>query len=157
MIINIKQIALFLCAFSMSHLVYAGSSDAVIECKSGSGRTTLQFFDQDIQGQFQGGTLSVDKARINYLPLYDAETGDNNPYSWMTVNMKEGVYTLVYQDSKHVLNFYALPSSVEKKTKEGVDTYYKFNGVIAARSSDPRNNSLLSKKIWVGCTMRYSI
>lgn len=155
---NIKKtVFLLILTFTSSHSAYAGSSDAVIKCKSGSGRTTLTFFDQDIQGNFQGGIFTIDKKSINYLPQYDEKTNKNHPYSWMTVNMKEGVYTLVYQDKQHSLKFYALPSSMKKKEKEGMEAYYRFDGIVESSSSDPRKKSALNKKIWLGCTMSYSI
>ncbi|MCK5725767.1 MAG: hypothetical protein KAH22_02935 [Thiotrichaceae bacterium] len=154
---NIKKILFLLLITVISHPVYAGSSDAVIQCKSGSGRTTLTFLDQDIQGHFQGGTFTIDKKSIQYLPQYNSKTNKNNPYSWMTVNMKEGVYTLVYNDNKNFLNFYALPSTMKKKKKEGKEAYYTFNGIVEWRSSDPRSTSILRKKIWLGCTLSYSI
>ncbi len=154
---NIKRTVLLLLIASIIHPVYAGSNDALIKCKSGTGRTTLTFLDQDIQGHFQGGTFTVDKKSINYLPQNDNKTNKNNPYSWMTVNMKEGVYTLVYNDGQHSLNFYALPSSMKKKKKEGMETYYQFNGIIESHSSDPRNTSALNKQIWLACTMSYQI
>ena len=155
---NIKKAACLLLLISVtSHPVYAGSGNAVIECKSGSGRTTLMFLDQDIQGHFQGGTFTIDKESIDYLPQYDSKTDKSHPNSWMTVNMKEGVYTLVYRDDKHFLNFYALPSTMQKKKKAGMEAYYQFNGIVESRSSDPRSTSALNKQIWLGCTMSYSI
>lgn len=137
--------------------LYAGSSDAIIECKSGTGRTILTFLDQDIQGQFQGGTFTIDKKSIDYAPQYDGKTGKFNEYSWMTVDLKEGVYTLVYNDAKHFLNFYALPKSVTKIKKENFEQYYRFNGIVEWRSTDPRNNKQLKKQIWLGCTLRYAV
>ena len=69
-LMNIKKSACLLLLISAtSHPVYAGSSDAVIECKSGSGRTSLTFLDQDIQGHFQGGTFTIDKKTIKYLKV----------------------------------------------------------------------------------------
>lgn len=44
--------------------IYAGSADAVIECASASGRTLLQFHDQDVQGEFNGGEFTIDKKTI---------------------------------------------------------------------------------------------
>jgi hypothetical protein len=152
-----KTVFLLLLTYSISNPVYAGSDNAVIKCKSGTGRTTLTFFDQDIQGHFQGGTFTVDNKSINYLPQNDHKTNKDYPYSWMTVNMKEGVYTLVYNDGQHFLNFYALPSSMEKKKKDGLKTYYKFNGIVEWRSSDPRSTSVLNKQIWLGCSLRYNL
>jgi hypothetical protein len=141
-----------------SLFIYAGSGDAVIDCKSGSGRTTLHFLDQDIQGQFQGGTFSIDKKSIEYLPQYDSKTNTDHPFSWMIVNIKEGVYTLFYQDTKHTLNFYALPKSMKKVKKDlGNEEHYQFNAIIDWRSSDPRSTGLLNKQIWLSCTMDYSI
>lgn len=137
--------------------LYAGSSNAIIDCKSGTGRTTLTFFDQDIQGQFQGGTFTIDKKIIDYAPQYDEKTGKFNEYSWMTVDLKEGVYTLVYNDTKNFLNFYALPKSMKKIKKENFEEYYRFNGIVEGRSTDPRNNKQLKKQIWLGCTLRYAL
>ncbi|CAA6806536.1 MAG: Unknown protein, partial [uncultured Thiotrichaceae bacterium] len=68
-----------------------------------------------------------------------------------------GVYTLVYRDDKHFLNFYALPDTVQKKQKAGMEAYYQFNGIVESRSSDPRSASALNKQIWLGCTLSYSI
>jgi hypothetical protein len=140
--------------------LHAGSSDAIIKCQSGSGRTFLSFLDQDIQGTFQGGTFTVDKKTINFHPEHDYKTGKIYPYSWMVVDMKEGVYTLNYYDPKTytTLVFYALPKSVEKIEKEDFDAYYRFNAIVEQRSSDPREKSgRLKKPIWLGCTMRYAI
>lgn len=118
---NIKKTAFFLLlAFSTHQSIYAGSSNAEIECKSGSGRTTLTFFDQDIQGYFQGGTFTVDKKSINYLPQYDEKTNKDHPYSWMTVNMKEGVYTLVYKDEKKLFKLLCSTKQYEKKGKRWI-------------------------------------
>ncbi|CAA6821483.1 MAG: Unknown protein [uncultured Sulfurovum sp.] len=147
---------LLLCLTPLS--LYAGSADAIIDCKSGSGRTALSFLDQDIQGQFQGGTFTVDKKKINYQPQYNGETNKHYPYSWMNVNMKEGVYSLVYNDTKGtILKFYALPKTMEKIEKKGFDSYYKFNGIIDSQTTDPRTSKFLNKQIWVGCTMSYAI
>ena len=148
---------LLLSTFLLSAIAYAGSADAVIECKSGSGRTTLDFLDQDIQGRFQGGTFTIDNKSIRYLPEYDSKTNTNNPFSWMIVNMKEGVYTLFYSDTKHILNFYALPKSMKRVKKEGYGEYYHFNAIVDWRSSDPRSTGLLNKQIWLNCTMAYEI
>lgn len=138
--------------------IYAGSSDAIIECKSGTGRTSLKFLDQDIQGHFQGGTFIIDKKSIKYHPQNNYETNKDFPYSWMNVNMKEGVYSLVYNDNKGtVLKFYALPKSMKKKKKEGFEAYYNFNAIIDRTSTDPRSSSFLNKQIWLGCSLRYSI
>ncbi|MFK5975117.1 MAG: hypothetical protein QM493_01295 [Sulfurovum sp.] len=141
--------------------IYAGSADAIIECKSGSGRTTLNFLDQDIQGAFQGGSFTIDNESIKYQPQYDGENDKSYPYSWMNVNMKEGVYTLVYDNHKGIrLNFYALPKSMKEVKKEGFESYYTFNAIIDRETTDPRKKettSRLNKQIWVGCTMRYSI
>ena len=137
--------------------IYAGSNDAIIECKSGTGRTALKFLDQDITGSFQGGTFTIDKKSIKYLPQYDGRTGKSNSYSWMIVDMKEGVYTLVYNDKKNSLDFYALPKSMKKVNKEGIDTFYQFNAIVDWRSTDPRSLSPLRKKICLSCTMSYSI
>jgi len=148
---------LFFLLLLISLSVYGGSNDAVIECKSGSGRTTLKFLDQDITGNFQGGTFTVDNKSLKYLPQYDGRTGKVNSYSWMIVDMKEGVYTLVYQDKKNALDFYALPKSMKKIKKEGIDAFYQFNAIVDRRSTDPRNLLQLRKKIWLSCTMSYSI
>ncbi|SFV52416.1 hypothetical protein MNB_SV-13-1928 [hydrothermal vent metagenome] len=141
-----------------SLLIYAGSGDAKIDCKSGSGRSTLSFLDQDIQGQFQGGTFTVDNKSIEYLPQYNSQTNKNNPVSWMIVNMKEGVYTLFYQDTKHTLNFYALPDSMKRVKKDlGNEEHYLFSAIVDWRSTDPRNKEQLKKQIWLTCTMEYAI
>jgi hypothetical protein len=153
---KIVLIALYL--FLLPSCLLSGSADAVIKCKSGSGRTVLHFLDQDIQGTFQGGTFSIDGKSIVYAPSYS--DGESNDYSRMIVNMKEGVYTLNYQDKKHHLAFYALPNSVHKIPKEGFDDYYRFSAVVDWRSTDPRStewDKRLKKQIWLGCTLSYGI
>jgi len=147
---------LLLCLSPLS--LYAGSADAIIECKSGSGRTALTFLDQDIQGQFQGGTFTIDKKKIDYKAHYESKTNKFYAYSWMNVNLKEGVYSLVYDDTKGtVLKFYALPKTVEKVDKKGFNSYYRFNAIIDSASTDPRTSKFLNKQIWVGCTLRYGV
>jgi len=146
----LKSLLLFLTPLS----IYAGSAEAVVECKSGSGRTLLKFFDQDIDGEFRGGTLSIDKKKIKYKSPMDV---DKN-MAWMAVNLKEGVYTLVYDDETNYLNFYAIPRTMKKiRKKEKFDAYYKFNAIIDWRSTDPRTDNILDKKIWLGCTIKYAV
>ena len=143
---NIKKTLLLLLA---PLAIHAGSNNAVIECKSGTGRTTLTFLDQDITGMFQGGKFTIDNKTITYLPETD--------YATIVPHMKEGVYTLYYYHKNILLEFYALPKSVKKVKKEGVDEFYKFNAVVDWSSTDPRTSSKLNKNIWLSCTMSYSI
>jgi hypothetical protein len=137
--------------------IYAGSNVAFVECKTGTGRTTLNFLDDDLQGSFKGGTLTIDNKSINYLPDYDSKTGLSNTYSSMVVNMKQGVYTLLYNDTKNLLTFYAIPKSVKKVKKDESGEHYKFNGIIEWTTTDPRNLKKLNKQIWISCKLDYSL
>lgn len=132
-------------------MTYAGSADAVIDCKSGSGRTHLSFLDQDVMASFNGGELTIDKKSINY---------DGN-HGYIISDLKRGVYVLKYYNPKKdtVLDFYAIPKTIEKTKLDNYETSYKFNAVIGGGSTDPRNKhkDLLRKTIWLTCTLKYTI
>lgn len=142
-----------------SLFIYSGSADAIIQCSSGSGRTILKFYDQDVQGEFNGGTLTIDKSTVNYQNNMSKKKNDSH----MMVNFKKGIYTAYYKDANSILSFYALPKTIEKLERKGYEAFYKFNGIITEVSTDPRKNgkntwhNALEKNIWVGCTLKYSI
>lgn len=131
-------------------LTYAGSASAVIECKSGSGRTALTFYDDDLQAEFSGGILTIDNKKINY----------QSQYGHIISDFRRSVYVLYYKNpnDKISLDFYAIPKTLKKLENEQDDTSYKFEAVVGAYSSDPRNKSeRLNKTIWLTCTLKYSI
>ena len=132
--------------FLLPLFIYAGSSDATIECKSASGRTLLNFYDSDAIGNFNGGKLSID----NYTIQYDKSTD-----ATIVQNLKHGVYTLEYYHENQFLTFYALPKSVKDKSKKGI-TNYTFSALITPSTTDPRTQSRLNKTIHLKCTYSYN-
>lgn len=139
----------------MPLFIYAGSANAVLTCKSGSGRTLLKFYDQDLTGSFLGGQLSIDKKILKY------ENEDTKGvHAAMVVDLQRGVYTLNYQAENKTLIFYAIPKSVKRvgSRKYGAE-HYKFTGLIGYRTADPRkvNGEMINKTISLSCTLDYSI
>ncbi len=132
-------------AFLLPLLVSAGSSDAIIECKSTSGRTMLSFYDTDATGNFNGGELSIDSSTISY---------DKSADVTIVEDLKHGVYTLSYYNKNQFLTFYALPKTVKDKSTNAL-MYYTFSAVISPSTTDPRTQSRLNKTIQVKCTSTY--
>ena len=131
--------------------IFAGSADAEIECKSGSGRTLLNFSDSDGMAMFTGGSFSIDKKKIEL----------NSDYGHIISDFRRGLYVLYYNDPKKdiVLDFYAIPNTMKRTELEEYEDSYKFNAVIGENSTDPRekNRDLLRKTIWLSCTFKYTL
>ena len=130
--------------------LFGGSADAIFECHTGTGRTQLNFKDDNLQGVFNGGTLTIDGKTISYPPR------DGGVIS----KLNKGVYTISLsykQNNEYIhLKFYALPNSVKSKEVpygEG----YTFSAIIDGDTTDPRTSNYLRKNIFLACTATYSI
>ncbi|MCK5902806.1 MAG: hypothetical protein KAG28_06630 [Cocleimonas sp.] len=148
-----KKLLVILFLLLISITAYAGSADAIIKCQSGSGRTHLKLLDQDLSALFTGGELSIDKKSITF----DHEDDSGRIIS----DLKRGVYVIHYYNTKNdiTLEFYAVPKTIKKTELDDYSTSYKFNAIIGAGSTDPRdkNKNALDKTIWLDCTLKYRV
>lgn len=130
--------------------LWAGSADAIFECHTGTGRTQLNFKDDNLIGEFNGGTLTIDGKTISYPPQEGGVVSE----------LDKGIYTIslayLKNGSYNYLKFYALPKSVKAKKVEYGEAYI-FNGILTYRTTDPRTSSPLKKNIFLGCSATYSL
>jgi hypothetical protein len=137
---------LFLFFILCSSVAFAGSADAILTCKSASGRTIFQAGIQDLVG-FSWAKFAIDGQEIAY---------DNEGAGQVVFNEKHKIFTLSINDSKKgFLTFYAIPSTFEVIKKSNYEKQYKFQAVI--QGLDPRKGKHQSKNIVLNCELKYSI
>jgi len=137
---------LFLFLLFSSSLSFAGSADAILECKSASGRTIFKAALQDLIG-FTSATFTIDGESIHYK---------NSEFGHLVFNAKNKILTLSISDPKlGFLTFYAIPTTFKSLKKKNYEKHYKFEAII--QGLDPRKNKHQSKEIKLYCELTYSI
>jgi hypothetical protein len=149
------------CAFSLlaltwSHVASAGSADATLECKSGSGRSALSAILQDIDGGLQRATATVDGESITFEQSDRSAVVFDAAHGVFTISI-EGAPTPRFPNGRF-LRFYALPKSFRgaDKTPDGKGTW-SFTAIF--RCTEPRKSKeqLLTPDIEVVCKLVYGI
>ncbi|WP_413288324.1 hypothetical protein [Bdellovibrio sp. HCB337] len=139
---------------------FAGATNAIFECVSGSGRTTLT---ASVPGDFaeHSVTLTIDGKVAEYFDTIEqtppylsirnsdvAVTGD--------MQKKDYSFLITQQESPSavLLSFTAIPKSIKVKSVSGGE-----RGSLRAiiQGVDPRDKSLVTKPIEVKCTYEYTI
>jgi hypothetical protein len=140
-----KKFVFFIFLFSSS-LAFAGSADAVLICKSASGRTVFTANLQDLVA-FTDAKFSIDGQTLIY---------SNSAMGHLVFNEKNKVLTLAINDDKiGWLTFYAIPSTFKTLESKRHRAHYKFKAVIQGK--DPRKDEWQSKEITLDCELTYSI
>ena len=137
---------LFIILLFSSSVVFAGSADAILTCKSASGRTVFRAKIGDLLS-FTSATFAIDGESLIY-----------NDYSkgQVVFNAKHKVFTISINDPKvGWLTFYAIPASFKTITNQRFNQHYKFKAVIQGK--DPRQGKYQSKEITLNCELTYSI
>lgn len=137
---------LFLILLFSSSVAYAGSADAILTCKSASGRTIFKAALQDLVA-FTSAEFSIDGEKLIY-------TDDSKGH--LVFNAKNKVLTLTINDAEvGWLTFYAIPTTFKTVSKGHHSAHYKFKAVIQGK--DPRKGKYQSKEITLDCELTYSV
>lgn len=126
--------------------IYAGSSDEIMTCKSGTERTSFTLKDSDASASFDGAILNIDQKKIKY---------DLEGEATIVRDFKRGIYTFKYYHKDIFLTFYAIPNTVKNLSYAKVSKY-TFSAIISPSSTDPRTLKRLDKTIIVWCTSVYN-
>jgi hypothetical protein len=136
---------------------FAGSGTAKLTCTSASGRTTFTAYLQDIIGIFEGGTLTVDGASLEFPEAGDCDTGD------VVWDPKNGVFTITFlhstPDGPVWFRFWAIPNTfkvISKDRGSPQGAVYEFEGVIEAKEPRP-DKDLITPEIRMTCRLEYRI
>lgn len=137
---------LFLILLFTSSVAFAGSADAVLICKSASGRTVFKAYLQDLAG-FTEAQFTIDGQTLQYK----SESSGH-----LVFNEKNKILTISINDAKvGWLTFYAIPTSFKTLKSKRHQAHYKFKAVIQGK--DPRKGEWQSKEIVLDCELTYSI
>lgn len=150
--------ALLLCLALLSGAAsYAGSGTAKLTCTSASGRTIFTADLQDIEGLFEGGTLTIDGSTVRFPAEVD---GACAAIIWDPEN---GVFTISYvrpgDDDFLFLRFRAVPNtfrviSTARGSPQGA--VYEFEAIIEA--TEPREGQGAgTPSIRMNCRLEYRI
>jgi hypothetical protein len=146
---------LFLCWLTTT--AFVGSGTAKLSCRSASGRTTFTVDLQDIDGTFEGGTLTIDGTVLEFPEAGNCDTGD------VVWDPKNGVFTISFEhgtpDGPVWFRFWAIPNtfktiSGDRGSEEGA--IYEFEGVIQAKEPRP-DKDLITPEIRMMCQLQYHI
>ena len=136
---------------------YAGSANALISCKSDSGRTQL---NASVPGDHAEHNVkfSIDGISLDWYSEVNQRTyqTEENSTAHVLGSLKDKNYhfIIVNTDGYKTLTFSAIPSSVKlKQTEYGETATLK----AIVYGNDPRENEELSPKITVNCDYSYEI
>lgn len=140
-----KKVFFLLSLFSSS-IAFAGSADAVLTCKSASGRTIFKAHLQDLVA-FTDAAFTIDGQTIKYT---------NDTKGHLVFNEKNKILTISINDPNvGWLTFFAIPDTFKKVKSAPYSKHYKFKAVIQGKN--PRPNKGQSKEIVLNCELTYSI
>jgi len=136
---------------------FAGSGTAKLTCTSASGRTTFTADLQDIEGLFEGGTLTIDGSTVRFPAEGDGAQG---AIIW---DPACGVFTISYErpsDDRYLfLRFWAVPGTFKVISKErgsAAGAIYEFEAVLEA--TEPREGQgHATPSIRLNCRLEYRI
>jgi len=137
---------LFLLILFNSSAAIAGSADAVLTCKSASGRTLFKAHLQDLVS-FTDAKFTIDGQTLTY---------SNTEKGHLVFNARNKVLTIAIHDEKvGWLTFYAIPATFQTIVSKQHRAHYKFKAVIQGK--DPRKGEWHSKEITLDCELTYTI
>lgn len=140
-----KKILFFFLIFSSS-MAFAGSADAILTCKSASGRTIFKASLQDLVA-FTNAEFSIDDQTLKY---------NDDTKGHLVFNAKNKILTIRIEDPKiGWITFYAIPTTFKTLQSKRHEAHYKFQAVIQGK--DPRKDKWQSKEIVLDCDLTYSI
>ena len=122
---------------ALSPFLLYGNIYTELQCQSISGKTELTVINPSFSENFESAKLMIDKKTLNYK--------EENANNRVVNRLRDGVFTLSYEDSVKKLTLYALPKSIKKIESRIIKANYIFEAIISNESTDPRKtNSTMS-------------
>jgi hypothetical protein len=135
--------------------VAPGSGTAKLSGRSASGKTFFTANLQDIEGMFEGGSLTVEGHTVEFPAAND---GVEHHAIW---DAKNGVFTLSYMkpgmEEYRFFRLWALPSTFKIISSDrGAGALYTFDAVLEATEPRPKKGVTIGP-IQLSCRLEYRI
>ena len=137
--------------------LFAGSDGtAIIKGRSGTGRTLLELHTSDISHGVKYVKFTIDGKSYEFDLRKDKDT-----YGYVVHDHKSKVFTVVIDNKKIDFKFWMIPSKQKIIEQKGTSEKWEFYAYVEA--TDPRGfddqtrNQPMSPKIYLHCTLDYSL
>jgi hypothetical protein len=152
-----KYFTLLIVTILLMNSSYAGSDGtAIIKGRSGTGRTLLELHTSDIGHGVKYLKFTIDGKSYEYDLRKDSST-----YGYVVHDHKNKVFTVIIDNKKIIFKFWMIPSKQKIKEQKGTSEKWEFYAYVEATDprefSDETRNRPISPRIYLYCTLDYSL